>query len=120
MKTIVRFFLLFAVAAAFASAADPVVAIDSATNVYIDGVNFGQPADVIANNPKIAPLVQTALVGFVKKTETDAAAAKAVEVAAVAATRDAQLASCAAYIALLQKTIRDLGGKVPDVPDVAK
>lgn len=111
-----KLLLLLSLFTATVFAAAPVVKIDSASNIFVDGVNYGQAADAIANNPQLASAIQVALVAFVKKQSDDAAqaiadhnAAKAAEIAALqekAADRDAkaaQLATCAAYIALLQK-----------------
>lgn len=42
-------------------AAEPVVAVQSATLVTIDGVESGKPADTIRNRPELASAVQRAL-----------------------------------------------------------
>lgn len=63
----------------------PVVVITDTANCYVDGVNVGQPADAIANNPALASAIQTALVAFVTKTVSDAQAAIAAVQAKVAA-----------------------------------
>ena len=119
MKTIITILASLAFAALISAQTPPVVTIDSASNCYINGTNAGQPADVIANNPALAPAVQKALVAFVAnvnatiatnaKAASDAAAAtvKAGQDAATKQVADAQ-AAVAAQIAALQKQVADL------------
>lgn len=81
----------FAIAALHA---EPVVVVQSATSVTVDGVNFGKPADAIANNPKLASAIQVAL----EKWAADVTAAKA--------DSDAKLAAKSARInAVLQSRL---------------
>ncbi len=104
-----------------ASDAPPAVVIADTGNCYLDGVNAGQPADVIANHPARAPEVSAALVAFVKKTTADSAAAiktaqdaaaksiadsakaKDAEIAATIAAKDKEIADLKARIAALEK-----------------
>jgi hypothetical protein len=58
-------------------AAEPVVVVTSATNVTVDGVPWGKPADVIANNAALAPAVQHALEAWAAAQEERAADAEA-------------------------------------------
>lgn len=74
MKKIIALALCALVSlAAFAAA--PLVTISDTGNTYVDGVNVGQPADAIANNPKLASPIQTALVAFVATVKAEQAAA---------------------------------------------
>lgn len=41
--------------------ADPIVIVQSATRVTVDGTDYGKPADAIANNKQLAPLIQSSL-----------------------------------------------------------
>jgi ATP/maltotriose-dependent transcriptional regulator MalT len=122
MKTILAFLAL----AALGFAAEPVVRITDTGNVYIDDSNAGQPADVIANHPHIAPLVQKALVAYVAKTAADAqasiaaankakedaiaghTAAKAAEIADLKAQIEAKAAELAAQTETTAKRVADL------------
>lgn len=61
MKHLLITLSVFTIAIAALHAADPVVVVQSATSVTVDGVNFGKPADAIVNNPKLASAVQIAL-----------------------------------------------------------
>lgn len=72
----------------------PVVVITDTANCYVNGQNVGQPADAIANNPALAPAIQTALVAFVAKTVSDAQAA----IAAAQAEADAKVAAALAPV----------------------
>lgn len=71
MKTFVSSFLILV--SSFALAADPVVIIQSATSVLVNGEDYGKPADAIANNKQLAPLIQTALEAWAAKVEADKA-----------------------------------------------
>ncbi len=57
MKTI----LALLASVTFCFAAEPVVVVQSATLVTIDGVDSGKPADTIRNRPELASAVQRAL-----------------------------------------------------------
>ena len=57
MKTI----LALLASATLCFAAEPVVVVQSATLVTIDGVDSGKPADTIRNRPELASAVQRAL-----------------------------------------------------------
>ena len=57
MKTI----LALLASVALCLAAEPVVVVQSATVVTIDGVDSGKPADTIRNRPELASAVQRAL-----------------------------------------------------------
>lgn len=57
MKTI----LALLASVTFCLAAEPVVVVQSATLVTIDGVDSGKPADTIRNRPELASAVQRAL-----------------------------------------------------------
>jgi len=89
MKTI----LALLASVTFCFAAEPVVVVQSATLVTIDGVDSGKPADTIRNRPELASAVQRAL-------ETWAAAeaaklAKAQSDLAAALARRSELVSLA-------------------------
>ena len=51
------------------------IEIQSINSVLVDGVGYGSPADVIANNPAIAPAVQIVLSEYVEAIRSAAAAA---------------------------------------------
>lgn len=77
--------------AATLHAADPIVIVKSATSVTVDGVDFGKPADAIANNKKLASAIQIALEKWA--AEKDAAHAAALAGAASdKATAEAKVA----------------------------
>lgn len=59
MKSLITSLIL--ASSLLAQAADPVVVITNSSNVTVDGASWGKPADVIANNPALAPAVQRAL-----------------------------------------------------------
>jgi|GEM_PF-4486600 len=60
---------------AFCLAADPIVIVTSATSVTVDSTDYGKPADAIANNKQLAPLIQSALEKYAAKLEADKAEA---------------------------------------------
>lgn len=62
---------------AFASAAEPLVIVHSATRVTVDNVEFGKPIDAIANNAQLAPAIQRALEKWAAAHEAERDAAKA-------------------------------------------
>lgn len=62
---------------AFASAAEPLVIVHSATRVTVDNVEFGKPIDAIANNAQLAPAIQRALEKWAAAQEAERDAAKA-------------------------------------------
>lgn len=72
MKILVSSFLIM-VSSFAAHAADPVVIVHSATSVTVNGDDFGKPADAIANNRALAPLIQTGLEAWAAKLEADKA-----------------------------------------------
>lgn len=76
MKSLVSSFLIL-VSSFAARAADPVVIVQSATSVLVNGDDYGKPADAIANNKQLAPLIQTALEAWAAKVEADKADAVA-------------------------------------------
>jgi hypothetical protein len=43
----------------------PIVILTSATSVTVDGTNYGKPADAIANNLALAPLIQAAIETYI-------------------------------------------------------
>ena len=104
--------LLISVAVVVAASA-PTIAIVDLSNVTINGANAGAVADVIANNPTIAPAVQQALDAYL--ADRVAAATKTGQdiTASTVAQRDAQLAASAAYIAKLQAALRAAHVEVP-------
>ena len=86
--------------AALATAADPVVVVVSATSVTVDGVNFGKPADTIANNPQLASAIQLAL----EKYDADRSAALAAAEAKVTAAEAKRAAVVTAMEAAATQT----------------
>lgn len=84
MKHILIILAAFTLAIAALHAADPVVTITSATSVLVDGVNFGKPADAIANNKALAPAIQSALEKWAAEKE-DAKADTEAELASLKA-----------------------------------
>lgn len=58
MKHILAILLL---STSLAISAEPVVVVQSATVVLVDGVNAGKPADTIRNRPALASAIQRAL-----------------------------------------------------------
>jgi hypothetical protein len=78
--------------AAFATA--PVVTVTDDGNCYVDGVNYGQPQDAIANNHDLAPAIGAAFIAHHAKVQADAQTAiKAAQDAAAAQTSTAQAAA---------------------------
>ena len=71
-------------------AADPIVIVTSATSVTVDGTDYGKPADTIADNKQLSPLIQNALEKYAAQIEADKAAAVA-EHAALKARIDSTL-----------------------------
>lgn len=67
MKILISSFLILV--SSFALAADPVVVVQSATSVLVNGEDYGKTADAIANNKQLAPLIQTALEAWAAKIE---------------------------------------------------
>lgn len=61
----------FAVFIASLHAAD--VVVQSATSVTVDGVDYGKPADAIANNKALAPAIQNALEAWAAKVNQERA-----------------------------------------------
>lgn len=55
----------------------PTIIIADLANVYVDGVNVGQPADAIANNPQWASGIQTALTAYFAQLQSQLAATQA-------------------------------------------
>lgn len=115
------FFLILLPLAALV--AGPVVTLTDDFNCYVDGVNFGQPADVIANNPKLAPAVNLAMQAHHAKVQSDAATAiKAAQDAATAAVAAAQ-ADAAKKISDAQSAAdaaaADAAQKIADAQDAA-
>ena len=53
----------------------PTITITDEANCYVNGMNVGQPADAIANNPALAAPLQTAVVAFVARTVAEELAA---------------------------------------------
>jgi Skp family chaperone for outer membrane proteins len=53
--------LSFVLSAASASAADPVIVVNSPSSITIDGAESGKVADCIANHPQLASAIQRAL-----------------------------------------------------------
>jgi hypothetical protein len=85
-----------------ALAAEPTVEIKDTGNAFIDGSNAGQPADVIANRPTLAPAINKALVAYVAKVKADAEASiKTAQDAATKAIADAATAKDAAIASTL-------------------
>ena len=80
--------LIFLLSVSFASAAEPVVTVTSATSVTVDGVDSGKPLDTIKNRPELASAIQRAL----EKWQADFVAAKAADVAAAEAAKAEALA----------------------------
>jgi len=56
-----KYILALLASASFCLAAEPVVVVQSATLVTVDGVDSGKPADTIRNRPELASAVQRAL-----------------------------------------------------------
>lgn len=116
MKKLALLICLAALAALPVLAADPVIVVNSANNVTVDGNSAGSIVDVLANStvPNIRARVLDAWLVYEKgvfakeKARADAAIAKAQ--ADVQAVNDAKLAELAKFIAALQKQVRDLGG----------
>lgn len=73
MKLTANIIAIFALAISALHAADPVVIVQSATSVTVNGDDYGKPADAIANNKQLAPLIQTALEAWAAKLEADKA-----------------------------------------------
>lgn len=96
MKIIVIFLCL----AASCFAAAPVVTITDDSTCLVDGQNFGQPQDVIVNNPQLASAVGIAWKVYRAKVVADAASAT---VQAQADATKAQ-ADLAALVAALKAT----------------
>lgn len=84
--------LLLVLTSHVACANDPVVVVRSAISVTVDGVDYGKPADAIANNKDLAPAIQTALEAWASQIEQAKAAAEA-ELAAKTSRINAVLAS---------------------------
>ena len=51
--------------------ADPIVIVQSATRVTVDGTDYGKPADAIVNNKHLAPLIQESLEKYTAQIEAD-------------------------------------------------
>ena len=86
---------LLSLAAFAAETPAPVVTITDDANCYVNGVNVGAPVDAIANNPSLAPAINSAFVAYHRAVQLRAqqlaqelAAAQA-ELATVKAERDA-------------------------------
>lgn len=127
--------VLFASAACFARAAEPVITVDLYGNVFLNGENTNsQIADFARNNPALAPLVDGAVrkaaldarayIAAKEKAANDAAAAQvaakdaektaALAAAATAAATDktAAVAAKDAEIAALKATIATAGAHI--------
>ena len=118
-----------------AFAADRIVEVKDTGNTYVDGVNVGQPADAIANNPKIASDIQIALSKFVAKVNKDQAdatkaaqdgaaaqvkSAEDAKTAAIEAHTDAKAAEIAALKAEIEKLKEEIAAlKAPKVEEAA-
>lgn len=61
---------------ACAPAADPVVVVNSPTEVVVDGQSYGRVADAIANNRHLAPAIQRALEAWDARRSADLATAR--------------------------------------------
>jgi hypothetical protein len=61
----------------FAATAADTVTITSATSVLVNGVDYGKPADAIANNKQLAPAIQLALEKWAADLTADKATAEA-------------------------------------------
>jgi len=61
MKLTLLILTTFAFAITALHAAEPVVVVNSVNRVTVDGIDFGKPADAIANNHALAPAIQRAL-----------------------------------------------------------
>lgn len=97
MKYILTILAIFA-AAALASlhAAEPVIVVESATRVTIDGQDYGKPIDAIANNPTLAPDIQRALevwAAEITAAKEEATAALAAKSSRIASVLEAKLAA---------------------------
>lgn len=75
MKLTAIIIAAFTLAITTLHAADPVVVVTSATSVTVDGVDYGKPADAVANNKAIAPLIQVALEKYAARIEAEKAEA---------------------------------------------
>lgn len=94
------------------TASAAVVEIKDTGNTYVDGVNVGQPADAIANNPALASPIQIALSKFVAKVAADqAATTKAAQDGAAKAIAD-HAASKQAEIDALKAKVAELEAEV--------
>jgi hypothetical protein len=76
MKFLLALLALFTLAITALHAAD-VVTITSATSVLVNGVDYGKPADAIANNKQLAPAIQLALEKWAADITADKATAEA-------------------------------------------
>lgn len=95
MKYILTILAIFAAAALAAAADHPVVVVQSATSVTVDGQGYGKPIDAIANNPTLAPAIQRALevwAAEITAAKTEAEAALAAKNGRVDAVLSAKLA----------------------------
>jgi len=96
MKTI----LALLASVTFCFAAEPVVVVQSATLVTIDGVDSGKPADTIRNRPELASAVQRALETW--------AAAEAVKLTKVQSDLAAALARRSELVNLAKAKLAEL------------
>lgn len=126
MKSIRTFLLALGallLAVAPLSAADPVVVVQSATSVTVDGQDYGQPIDAMKNNPALAPAIQRALAAWAEGKERERAAEKAAVVSAAAEQEKALKAEHAKEMAdaknarALLDSLRQYADKLP--PPVA-
>lgn len=92
MKHFLSLFLIL-VSSFAATAADTVLVLNE-TTVTVNGQNWGKPADVIANNPQLAPAVQLALEAWaadLRQAEAEAEAALAAKTARISSVLQAKL-----------------------------
>ncbi len=87
-------------------AAAPAVVINDAMQCLVDGVNYGVPADAIANNPALAPAINLALRKYFDQVRADHAARADAAIAKAKADADVVVAKAAAD-ALAAKTAAD-------------